>query len=356
MSKTDYGSGISRSKIEDKDSFDLKGQFLKELRDNTFSGSDHEDANEHIKKVLEIERGFGILPGYTKANPRDHVKSISTTVEADTNLIRHMGSPQYAVSTPQNRRLMFESRQSTIPFPSRLNDYYFDEKKGSYGPYFLEAYSYGASHIDNSIPRKEKDPGIVENMDGYRDQDMGDIILGEPFYKASCVEARRFDGLITIQNGNDNVTYQIARSHPRFKHLSNSQCNKIKQLLKIASLVGPAGDPWDQRVHSQLIGKDLVSGLLVYELPLSITMTKVIKVEFEKLESIKVCDVSLTCNISLGIFRLTECKALASNLRRIQVKDIVKKVEDHLKTYSSAGMDISRYVEGIRCGSKESQR
>ncbi|GKB22633.1 MAP protein, partial [Tanacetum coccineum] len=38
---------------------------------------------------------------------------------------------------------------------------------------------------------------------------------------------------------------------------------------QIASLVGPAGDPWDQRVRSQLIGKDLVSGLLVYELPLS---------------------------------------------------------------------------------------
>ncbi|GKD15332.1 hypothetical protein Tco_1199739, partial [Tanacetum coccineum] len=27
------------------------------------------------------------------------------------------------------------------------------------GPLLLEAYSYGASHIDNSIPRKEKEPG-----------------------------------------------------------------------------------------------------------------------------------------------------------------------------------------------------
>ncbi|GJX39079.1 gag-pol polyprotein [Tanacetum coccineum] len=62
MSKTraDYGSGIARPKIEDKDSFELKGQFLKELRDNTFSGSDHEDANEHIEKVLEIMDLFHI--------------------------------------------------------------------------------------------------------------------------------------------------------------------------------------------------------------------------------------------------------------------------------------------------------
>ncbi|GJS79419.1 hypothetical protein Tco_0729300 [Tanacetum coccineum] len=48
-------------KIEDKDSFELKGQFLKELRDNTFIDSDHEDANEHIEKVLEIVDLFHIL-------------------------------------------------------------------------------------------------------------------------------------------------------------------------------------------------------------------------------------------------------------------------------------------------------
>ncbi|GKF49885.1 hypothetical protein Tco_0143136, partial [Tanacetum coccineum] len=38
---------------------------------------------------------------------------------------------------------------------------------------------------------------------------------------------------------------------------------------------------------------------------------------------------------------LSECKALESNIRRIRVKDIVKEVEDYLKTYSLAKMDIS---------------
>ncbi|GKF03623.1 hypothetical protein Tco_0030546 [Tanacetum coccineum] len=52
--RTDYGSGVVRPKIEEKDSFELTGQFLKELRENTFSSSDNEDANEHIEKVLEI--------------------------------------------------------------------------------------------------------------------------------------------------------------------------------------------------------------------------------------------------------------------------------------------------------------
>ncbi|GJV38720.1 reverse transcriptase domain-containing protein [Tanacetum coccineum] len=62
MSKTrdDYRSGVVMPKIKEKDSFELKGQFLKELRSNTFSGSDHEDANEHIEKVLKIVDLFHI--------------------------------------------------------------------------------------------------------------------------------------------------------------------------------------------------------------------------------------------------------------------------------------------------------
>nr|GFA23765.1 hypothetical protein [Tanacetum cinerariifolium] len=271
MSKTrsQYGLGVARPKIEDKDNFELKGQFLKELRTNTFSGSNHEDANEHIEKVLEIvdlihipnvtvdqvmlrafhmsltgvashwlrnkpslgrsenkhngtsttrstetsdglaaiqaqlnnlgreikkenfnlikeiraltdatirnqresiktlkiqigqmskvlqERGFESLSSSTKTNLRDHVKSISTIVEVDSYLICHIGSHQYVVSTRLNSTLMYETRQTTILFLSHLNGYYCEEKKGSYGSQFLKAYS-EASHINNSIPRKEK--------------------------------------------------------------------------------------------------------------------------------------------------------------------------------------------------------
>ncbi|GJX91206.1 zf-CCHC domain-containing protein, partial [Tanacetum coccineum] len=86
-----------------------------------------------MSKVLQ-ERGFGSLPSSTEANLRDQVKSISTTIEADSYLIHRIRSSQYAVSTGQNRTLMYETKQMTIPFPSRLNGYYCEEKKGSYGP------------------------------------------------------------------------------------------------------------------------------------------------------------------------------------------------------------------------------
>ncbi|GKC61030.1 putative reverse transcriptase domain-containing protein [Tanacetum coccineum] len=65
--RTDYGSGVARPKIEEKYSFEPKGQFLKELRENTFSGSDNKDANEHIEKVLEIVDLFHV-PNITFLN------------------------------------------------------------------------------------------------------------------------------------------------------------------------------------------------------------------------------------------------------------------------------------------------
>ncbi|GJW55472.1 hypothetical protein Tco_0099557 [Tanacetum coccineum] len=71
-----------------------------------------------MSKLLQ-ERGFGSLPSSTETNSRDQVNSISTTIEADSHSIRH--------------------------------------EEGNYGPKFAEAY--GASHINDTIPQKEKDLG-----------------------------------------------------------------------------------------------------------------------------------------------------------------------------------------------------
>ncbi|GKC12308.1 retrovirus-related pol polyprotein from transposon TNT 1-94 [Tanacetum coccineum] len=109
-----------------------------------------------MSKVLQ-EREFGSLPSSTKTNPRGQVKSISTTIKADSYSIRRIGSSQFAISTGQNSTLLYKSRQTTVLFPSRLDNLYCEEKEGNYGPKFVEAYR--ASHINDSIPRKEKDPG-----------------------------------------------------------------------------------------------------------------------------------------------------------------------------------------------------
>ncbi|GJW21782.1 homeodomain-like protein [Tanacetum coccineum] len=75
---------------------------------------------------------------------------------------------------------------------------------------------------------------VLEDMDAYRDEGMGDVIFGEPFLSEVGINAKRFDGITTIYNGNDEVTYQMARSHTRYKHHTNEQCNKIPPLLKVS--------------------------------------------------------------------------------------------------------------------------
>ncbi|GKD42788.1 hypothetical protein Tco_1267433, partial [Tanacetum coccineum] len=94
--------------------------------------------------------------------------------EENSNLIKEIRASTYAAIRNQrasikkleiqigqmskNRTLMYETRQTTILFPNHLNSYYCDEKMGSYGLKFSEAYS-KALHINESIPQKEKDPG-----------------------------------------------------------------------------------------------------------------------------------------------------------------------------------------------------
>ncbi|GJU44428.1 putative reverse transcriptase domain-containing protein [Tanacetum coccineum] len=73
---------------------------------------------------------------------------------------------------------------------------------------------------------------VLEDMDAYHDEGMGDVIFGEPFLREVGIKAKCFEGIITLYNGDDEVTYQMVRSHPRFKNHTNEQCNKIPPLLK----------------------------------------------------------------------------------------------------------------------------
>ncbi|GKB51660.1 homeodomain-like protein [Tanacetum coccineum] len=381
MTKTrdGYGSGIARPKIDEKAQFELKGQFLKELRDNTFNGSDHEDMLEvilfykgfevptrqildskgaiptmtavdakvaiqemaehsqkwhdgtstrtrstetsdgpaaiqdqlnnlgrEIKKMSKVlqERGFGSLPGSTKINPKDHVKSISTTVDADLNPIRRIGLNGYAKGSyglkdldacsigttlrndalPQNEKdprnfslpcyinnvcfekalvdlgaivsvmpfstyttlglgelvhtkLTVELTDRTVKHPKGIDENIlvgigFEHVNANFFP--ILSINVMSKKFYNSIMKDKveynrknvlgtfvnapifvgnfsavTDFTVVENMDAYHDEGIGEVIVGEPFCKASYVEARRFDGMITIFNGNDSVM-----SHP----------------------------------------------------------------------------------------------------------------------------------------------
>nr|GEV78284.1 hypothetical protein [Tanacetum cinerariifolium] len=340
MSKTqaDYGSGIARPKIKDKDSFELKGQFLKELCDNTFSDLDHEDANKHIKKVLEIVdlfhipnitidqvilRAFpkGAIPSKTVVDTKVAIKEMaeysqkwnnrtSGTRSTETsdglaaiqaqlnNLGREIKKVNEKVYADQVECEQCKGPYYTKDYPLKeegktLEEAYYTQfgtpfQGGGYRAAALRFYqrnntnpSYqkrrksmedtmrkelARDQVDDLVPtikegevvkefrsrndaRMDKikykgnnvvgalmnipifvetfsiltDFAVLEDMDAYRDEGMGDIIFGEPFLREVGINAKQFEGMITIYNGSEEVTYQMVRSHSRFKHHTNEQ-------------------------------------------------------------------------------------------------------------------------------------
>nr|GEV89141.1 hypothetical protein [Tanacetum cinerariifolium] len=158
-----------------------------------------------MSKVLQ-ERGLRSLPNSTKANPIDQVKSISTTTEADSYPIRCIGSSQYAVSTGQNRTLMRNQVNELMPiieegevveeFRAR-NNARMDRKVFGYPSDWDHDKKI---HIDCAYNLKFSCMIVLEDMDAYHDEGMGDVIFGKPFWREVGINTRRFEGMITINN------------------------------------------------------------------------------------------------------------------------------------------------------------
>ncbi|GKA66307.1 hypothetical protein Tco_0766115 [Tanacetum coccineum] len=440
--RTDYGSGVARPKIDNKDQFELKGQFLKELQENTCSGSDNVDGTKHIENVLEnfdvyfIKRaeinnfqkepdetlyqawerfkellmkcpqhyltkmhevilfyngldvptrqildlrgvvptktaedakkikkvnekvyaaqvGCGgyraTAPGYyqrNNANPSYHkrrqsmedtlskfmsesakrneensklIKEIRATTDA---AIRNIGGHQSNTLEIQNGQSSKNIRSLSLeefielndlnePFELRRNqgddlmptieegevieefktrnedldtgidDYpsYCDSDKKIHIDYahnlkFSCMIGFEFTHVNffpllyvnimskkfhNSIMKDKMvykgnnvvgavmnvpifvgtfpvvtDFAVLEDMNAYRDEGMGDVIVEEPFLREVGIKAKRFEGIITLYKSDNEVTYQMVRLHPRFKHHTNKECNKIPPLLKVS--------------------------------------------------------------------------------------------------------------------------
>ncbi|GKB25342.1 putative reverse transcriptase domain-containing protein [Tanacetum coccineum] len=55
------------------------------------------------------------------------------------------------------------------------------------------------------------DFAVLEDMDAYHDEGMGDVIVGEPFLREVGIKARRFEGTITLYKGDEILA--IGRIH-----------------------------------------------------------------------------------------------------------------------------------------------
>ncbi|GJR52112.1 hypothetical protein Tco_1402633 [Tanacetum coccineum] len=133
---------------------DEHSSLIKEIRASTGDAIKNQGASikaleiriGQISKVCQ-EGGSRSLPSSTKINPRDHVKSITTSEEAET-------------LKGNDKIPLIKLIQTTIPFPAWF------------------------SIVTNFA--------IVKDTDAYRDKHMGDVIVGKPFCRVACVKAKRF--------------------------------------------------------------------------------------------------------------------------------------------------------------------
>ncbi|GJX60891.1 hypothetical protein Tco_0292281 [Tanacetum coccineum] len=176
-----------------------------------------------MSKVLQ-ERGFGSLPSSTETNPRDQVKSISTTIEADSHSIRRIGSSQYAEKDPGNFTL-----------PCFINDVCFDNALVDLGASvsvmpLLSYLNLGLGELAHTrlivklADRTVKYPkGIAENVlveigkftfpVDFIILDMPEdikvpLILKRPFLSTACAKIDVYKRKITLRVGEENIIFK----------------------------------------------------------------------------------------------------------------------------------------------------
>nr|GEU32440.1 hypothetical protein [Tanacetum cinerariifolium] len=61
LTRGNQATGVVKTKMGGNVNFEIKSQFMRELREDTFSGNKNDDAHEHVDRVLDIVGLFNIL-------------------------------------------------------------------------------------------------------------------------------------------------------------------------------------------------------------------------------------------------------------------------------------------------------
>ncbi|GJW37624.1 ribonuclease H-like domain-containing protein [Tanacetum coccineum] len=143
-----------------------------------------------MSKVLQ-ERGFGSLPSSTEANPRNQVKSISTTIEADSCPIRleritKKRTKNEAKTTKPDSQ--WKSKEKTKPKSK--------PKSTEVNPNF----------------------SLLEDMDAYCDEGMGDkVMLKKKAEEKSNLKTFAYTKKEVIKNGNKVLKRTIGETEQEYK-------------------------------------------------------------------------------------------------------------------------------------------
>ncbi|GKB73011.1 hypothetical protein Tco_0934423 [Tanacetum coccineum] len=260
---------LTKFMVESAKRHEEKSNIIKEIRASTDVAIKNQGASiktleiqiGQMSKVLQ-ERRFGSLPNSTKTNPREQVKSISTT-KADFYKICRIECNPYAVSGTQHRSLFSE----TVPFPGRLQKFSCDDWKEARDVKILDAY-------DHTLPQKEKDPWsftlpcFIHNicfdkalvdlgsnfiiLDIPEDEDVP-LILGRPFLSTAHSKIDVFKRKITLRVGEEKLIFKSIK--PAISIIK--RVFVIKSLDSKTKLIGEGDELFDQNYGNYIELNDL---------------------------------------------------------------------------------------------------
>ncbi|GJX70374.1 hypothetical protein Tco_0307545 [Tanacetum coccineum] len=124
------------------------------MNENVYAASSRMETMQRTllpKRLPTKEEGEKPRRAYSRLNRNGGLEGLTSSTETDE---------RSSLSRILKQLLkLIHTRYAVLDHPntSRLDNHYCDEEEGNYGPKFTEAY--GASHINDTIPRKEKDLG-----------------------------------------------------------------------------------------------------------------------------------------------------------------------------------------------------
>ncbi|GJZ32700.1 hypothetical protein Tco_0578136 [Tanacetum coccineum] len=133
--QANYYSGITSIKVNGKNAYELKGKFLDDLHNNAFSGTNREDAVEHIEYFLRIVDPID-LPNVNKDKLRVLVFPISLVGDAwkcnFLNVMEHEEEERSKVFDDHERPVCNIRRFELIKYSFTDDEEYVEIKENEY--------------------------------------------------------------------------------------------------------------------------------------------------------------------------------------------------------------------------------
>nr|GEV34872.1 reverse transcriptase domain-containing protein [Tanacetum cinerariifolium] len=151
----DYYSGITKTMINGKAAYELKGKFLDDLLNNAFRAKTYEEyENEWFYKLNNDPEKLW-SENRVPYELIDHICELFHFKDGKTKWPTCSSNDDGFCNGGELPRMVRVGYMTYFQYYNWYDDFY-DEEEGSYGLKDLDAYSIGTTLLDDALPRKEK--------------------------------------------------------------------------------------------------------------------------------------------------------------------------------------------------------